>query len=58
MNALMKVLAKDLVVQLKTEINQIEQRSDGYIVRSTTGEAIKTKAIMLTIPAPKQKHCL
>ncbi|MGM0524264.1 MAG: NAD(P)/FAD-dependent oxidoreductase, partial [Bacillota bacterium] len=58
MNALAKTLAKDLSVELKTEISQIEQRSDGYIVRSTTGEAMKTKAIMLTIPAPQAEALL
>lgn len=58
MNALAKTLAKDLPVQLKTEISQIEQQRDGYIVRSTTGEEIKTKTIILTIPAPQAEALL
>lgn len=58
MNALAKTLVKDLSFKLKTEINQIEQQRDGYIVRSTTGEEIKTKAIILTIPAPQAEALL
>lgn len=58
MNALAKTLAKDLSVELNMEINQIEQRRDDYSVCSTTGEAMKTKAIMLTIPAPQAEALL
>lgn len=58
MNALAKTLTQDLSVELNMEINQIEQRSGGYIVRSTTGEAMKTKAIILTLPAPQAETLL
>lgn len=58
MNALAKTLTQDLSVELNMAINQIEQRSGGYIVRSTTGEAMKTKAIILTLPAPQAETLL
>ena len=58
MNALAKTLTQYLSIELKTEINQIEQRRDGYSVRSTTGKIIKTKAIILTLPAPQAETLL
>lgn len=58
MNALAKALANELPVRLNTEISEIKEQDNGFLLTTTLGEKIYAAAVLVTAPAPQAKALL